>query len=355
MQQNSADTDKSVAWLTVSMLMLATSTLTLVALSAFPLYTSTRSPPDVRFFDPRRPPTRDEGWLASMMGYALSSSEKNEVIFLGDSACRAAIDPAAFEKLTQLHGYNLGIVGDLGPDVRLELARSYLSTHPRPRLVVLCVSPVGMERDVPPHWRELRDRCLDCYGAEPQQQSARLAYWIREGTLINWESQFPSPLRKNSDIRDDVFTGRDETTESYRIYDKSLRTGRGFMPLWGNKYATRLNRNQNVVLVDPVWSAGVRRLAETCRRAGVPLMIRLIPIPAEGSENLDVSQIERWPQDVAQSFPNVIIADNPRVLRYGRELMWDGTHINAGGAAKFTERLAQDAKTLMAQGRLSGK
>ncbi len=211
-----------------------------------------------------------------------------------------------------------------------------------------------MERDVPVQWRELRDRCLDCYGSEPQQLPARLAYWIREGTLINWESKFPSSLRKNPDIRDDVFTGREEKTETYRIYDKSLRTGRGFMPLWGNKYATRLNRKQNVVFVDPAWSAGVRRLAETCHQAGLSLMIRLIPIPAEGSENLDVSQIERWLQDVARSFPNVIIADNPRVLRYRHDLMWDGTHINADGAAKFTERLAQDAKTLITQGRLSG-
>ncbi len=122
MQQNLATMGKSVGWLAASMLMLATSTLTLVALSAFPLDTTLKTSPDVRFFDPRRPPTRDEGWLASMMGYALSSSERNDVIFLGDSACRAAIDPVAFEKLTQLRGYNLGIVGDLGPDVRLELA-----------------------------------------------------------------------------------------------------------------------------------------------------------------------------------------------------------------------------------------
>ena len=355
MQHTLADRGNSLAWLTASTLMLASSTLTLAALSALPLQTIAKAPPDVRFFDPRRPPTRDEGWLASMMGYALSPSEANDVVFLGDSACRAAVDPAAFEKLTQLRGYNLGIVGDLGPDVRLELARSYLSTHPRPRLVVLCVSPLGMERDVPVQWRELRDRCLNCYGSEPRQQPARLGYWIREGTLINWENRFPSSLRKHPDIRDDVFLGADETTETYRIYDNSLRTGRGFMPLWGNKYATRLNRKRNEVSVDPVWSAGVRRLAETCRQADLPLLIRLIPIPAEGSENLDVAQIEGWLQEVAQFCPNVIIADNPRVWRFRPDLMWDGTHINAQGAAKFTERLAQDAKTLITQGRLSGK
>jgi hypothetical protein len=354
MQQIVATTQKSMAWLTASTLMLATSTLTLVALSAYPLVTTTKTPPDIRFFDPRRPPTRDEGWLASMMGYALSSSERNDVVFLGDSACRAAIDPLAFERLTQLRGYNLGIVGDLGPDVRLELARSYLSSHPRPRLVVLCVSPVGMERDVPVQWRGQRDRCLDCYGSEPQQLPAKLTYWIREGTLINWEDRFPSSQRKNPDIRDDVFTGSEET-ETYRKYDNSLRMGRGFVPLWGDKYATRLNRKQNVVRVDSVWSSGVRRLAETCRRADLALLIRLIPIPAEGSESLDVSQVERWLQEVAQSFPNVIVAGNPRLLRYGHELMWDGTHTNADGAAKFTETLAHDVKALVDEGRLSPK
>jgi hypothetical protein len=355
MQQILANADKSASWLAVSALMLATCGLTFVALSIVPFNTASQTPPDVRLFDPRRPPTRDEGWLGSMMGYALSSPEKNDVVFLGDSACRAAIDPAAFERLTQLRAYNLGIVGDLGPDVRLELAHSYLSTHPLPRLIVLCVSPLGMERDVPVQWRELRDRCLDCYGSEPRQMPAKLGYWIREGTLIKWENTFPTSLRKQPDIRDDVFYGREEKTETYRSYDHSLSKGRGFMPLWGNSYATRLVRKQPVVLVDPVWTEGVRHLAETCRHANLPLLIRLIPIPAEGSESLDVSQIDGWLSEVAQAFPNVTVAENPRLLRYGHELMWDTTHISAKGAVKFTETLAHDVKQLVAHDRLSRK
>jgi|HubBroStandDraft_6_1064221.scaffolds.fasta_scaffold55080_1 hypothetical protein len=320
---------------------LGTAVLTLLLLSAMPVYTMSRTPPALRFFDPRRSPTRDEGWLVSMMDYALSSSEKNDIVFLGDSSCRAAIDPARFESLTRLRAYNLGIVGDLGPDVRLDLAQAYLSEHPLPRLMVLCVSPVGMERDVPVHWRMLRDRCLDCYGFEPLGLPGRIGYLIRQGTLMSLDKVSPSPVRDDPDIRDSRFAGReDEARETYRMYDSATRSARGFMPLWGYKHATPLQRKHETVLVDPAWYEGLRRLAATCEKVRLPLMIRLTPIPAEGSQILNFEQVAQWLKDVRSACPNAIIGSDPEIVRYPRELMWDGTHINTDGAAKFTATLA---------------
>jgi hypothetical protein len=288
-------------------------------------------------------PTRDEGWLVSMMDYALSSSEKNDIVFLGDSACRAAIDPARFERLTRLRAYNLGIVADLGPEVRLDLAQAYLSKHPPPRLMVLCVSPVGMERDVPAQWQMLRDRCLDCYGLEPLGLPGRLSYLIRQGTLLTLDKVKPFSRGNEPDLRDAPFEGgKLETKETYRMYDHSTRSARGFMPLWGNKSTTRLNRRSDLVLVDPVWCEGLRRLAATCEKARLPLMIRFVPIPAEGSENLNFGQVEQWLQDVRSACPNAIIGADPEIVRFPRELMWDATHINTDGAAKFTAKLADE-------------
>jgi hypothetical protein len=325
---------------------LGTATMTLVLLSAMPLYTMTQTPPVLRFFDPRRPPTREEGWLVSMMDYALSSSEKNDVVIFGDSACRAAVDPLRFESLTRMRAYNLGILGDLGPDVRLNLAQAYLSRHPLPRLVVLCISPVGMERDVLEQWTLLHDRCLDCYGFDPEGFPGRLAYLIRQGTLLDWDHVLPPPRTESPDIRDRRFEGReDEPRETYRMLDSASGAGRGFVPLWGNKYARRLVRKQDLVLVNPVWYAGVRRLAEACQRAGVPLLIHFVPIPADGSERLNFEQVEKWLQDVRSAFPNVIIVNDHEIPRYPRELMWDTTHINADGAAKFTATLADVVRT----------
>jgi hypothetical protein len=320
---------------------LGTAALTLLLLSAMPVYTFSRTPPALRFFDPRRLPTRDEGWLVSMMDYALSSSENNDVVILGDSACRAAVDPVQFEKLTRLHAYNLGIVGDLGPDVRLDLAEAYLSKHPLPRLIVLCFSPVGMERDVPAQWQMVRDRCLDCYGLEPLGLPARLGYLVRQGTLLTWDKMTPSARGSEPDMRDAPFeAGRLEAKETYRMYDSATRSARGFMALWGNKYATRLNRKSDLVLVDPVWHAGLEQFAATCEKAGVPLLIHFVPIPAEGSKNLNFEQVEQLLKDVRTACPKAIVGTDPQIVRYPRELMWDGTHINTEGAAEFTAKLA---------------
>jgi hypothetical protein len=315
---------------------------TLAGLSAQPCYTFRRTPPEVRYFDPRREPTREEAWLVSMMSYALGSPEKNDVIFLGDSACRAAIDPARFEKLTGLKAFNLGVVGDWGPDVRLNLAQAYLSAHPQPRLVVLGVSPLGMEHDVPEQWQALRDRCLDCYGFEPTGFPVRAAYLIRQGSLLAWAPRF----REDKDIRDTPFAGvePDAVKGNYRIYDTELRAARGYMPLWGNKHASRLKHPGQTVLVDPVWATGARRLAAACDKAGVPLMIHFLPVPALGSERLDFAQVDRWLDEVRRAWPKVIVGTDRGIPRYAPKLMWDTTHINHDGAIAFTTKLAEDVR-----------
>ena len=155
----------------------------------------------------------------------------------------------------------------------------------------------------------------------------------------------PSPVRDDPDIRDSRFAGReDEARETYRMYNSATRSARGFMPLWGYKHATPLQRKHETVLVDPAWYEGLRRLAATCERVRLPLMIRLTPIPAEGSQILNFEQVAQWLKDVRSACPNAIIGADPEIVRYPRELMWDGTHINTDGAAKFTAKLADDVR-----------
>ena len=219
--------------------------------------------------------------------------------------------------------------------------------------MVVCVSPVGMERDVPAQWQMVRDRCLDCYGFEPLGLPGRLGYLIRQGMLLTWDRVTPSARGNEPDMRDAPFEAAPyEVKETYRMYDRSMRSGRGFMPLWGNKHAMGLNRRSDVVLVDPVWYAGLRGLATTCEKAEVPLMIRFNPIPAEGSQNLNFAQVEQWIKDMRSACPKAIIGADPEIVRYPRELMWDGTHINTDGAAKFTAKLADEVRAAIGRPQL---
>ena len=240
-----------------TVLVVASILATLFVLSGASIYTFGNTAADLRFIDLRRPPTFEEAWIASTMDYAVASADKNDVIFLGDSECRTAVDTVQFESLTRLRGFNLGIVGDLGPDVRLDLVQAYLSAHLRPQIVVLCVSPVGMERDVPPEWQLMRDRCVQCYGASKPGRwlDDKQRYSLRQGALLAWADVRSAVLRERRDIRDVPLMGAE--TESYRAFD--------------NKTALcpRLHASVGKQIRDPLASCGGRRIGRSrvgCRR-----------------------------------------------------------------------------------------
>src|ERR1700722_73852 len=68
----------------------------------------------LRFLEPFRPPTYDEAVALCPVDYALSDTERNDVIFIGDSTCRCGIKTRQFEKLTSLSAYNLGSFASIG-------------------------------------------------------------------------------------------------------------------------------------------------------------------------------------------------------------------------------------------------
>jgi hypothetical protein len=334
---------------------LGTAAATLLAVTATALCCATAAPPELRFFDPRRPPTIDEAWAVSVMDYALSSDEKNDVVFLGDSACRSAAEPVQFERLTRLHAYNLGVLfGGLGPDVLQQVVRSYLLRHPRPQLLVLCPSPVCFERDVPKSYLRIRDRFLSCYRFEnPDLRSLEgilnyitsTSYMLQQGTLLAWHDVSSSLTRQHHDVRDDPLTG--ETTQTYRSREQLTRRSRGFYRLSGSGHITSLDRPGGVVGVRSDWDRGIRQLAESCQDAHVPLMIRLAPISAEASKNLNFSSVESWLADLKSTYPHLIVSGDHDPLRYRTEQCFDSIHLNLDGAGKFTAQLAQEVRAAL--------
>jgi hypothetical protein len=328
---------------------------TSAVLSVVSLYFAIGASPALRFFDPRRSPTVDEAWVVSTMDYALASAEKNDVVFLGDSICRTGIEPAQFERLTHLRAYNLGLLfGGLGPTVLPNVARSYLSRHPAPRIVVLCASPVCFERDVPSPYLPIRDRFLNCYGFDVPnvgslegslQYVASLAYNVRQGALITCDRIAWSLTGRRHDVRDDPLL--EDEQQSYRSFEWIARKTRGYYALYGTGHEANIDRADGIVLVYDAWDRGVRSLAEACEDAHVPLLIRLGPISAEASKNLNFAHLERWLEDLRHSYPHLAIARDHNVLRYAPELCFDSTHLNVNGADKFTRQVADDVRAAL--------
>ncbi len=96
---------------------------------------------DLRFLDPYRQPSIDEAMVLCAMEYAVGCNEPNEVIFLGGSSCRCGIDP----RQLRVSAHNLGSHAGLQPQAILLTLRGYLTHHPAPKLVVLCLSPISFD------------------------------------------------------------------------------------------------------------------------------------------------------------------------------------------------------------------
>ncbi len=319
----------------------------LAILGAMGFSTAQHSEPVLRFFDPRRAPTMDEAWTGCVMDYALASHANNDVIFVGDSVCRHGIDPDQFQKATGLRAYNLGILfGGLGPDVAPTIAQAYLAKHPAPRLVVFCASPVTFETEVNAAYVQLHDRFVHCFAFEaPDLRSLEgiegyagsIRYLIQQGTVLGWYR--PGDGRPR-DLRDE-FLDR-EKTQTYRSLESVTRSQLGFYPLIDKGNEASLDRRKRAVQIQSSWDREVRRLALICRETHVPLMIRLGPIEADASRDLDFGAIERWLRELKAANPELLIATEDRLPRYPAPLCYDSLHCNVAGAARFTKQLADE-------------
>jgi hypothetical protein len=309
---------------------------------------------DLRFLEPRRAPTFDDALITYSIEYALHSRDTNDVIFVGDSTCRFGVDPIQFEKLTGLRAYNLGGVGFLGPMGILLPARAYLAKHPRPQIIVACMTPfvfqVGAEqlakRNAMPG-RYAANYGPEVPGAIPWQNS--LAYFVKRGAVAAGQAVWGLLDSASPDVRDMPIT---TVKATYRTFQRELDRLHGhWVPAQAHgKVAEGARKDPSwpgqPVKVDPDWDRALRELAELCHEQGIPFLIRLTPTTNALAKTKDLKGIADWARDLQRSCPGVTVED-PIILWYAPELHWDCNHLNAQGAATFTSLVAKEVKAAL--------
>jgi hypothetical protein len=318
--------------LSSALLVLALLVSSVVAMSTVCYCVGSQSSPDYCFFDPNRAPTRDEANIAQLFNYALQSDEKNAAIFIGDSTCAASIDPAALN----VPAWNLGSFRGFGPSGFLLLTRAYLQQHPRPDVVVLIVNPFSVEVDpTVAGSAEYAQRVAPAYTPQLAGTIPRIASLARRGA---------ARISCRTDVRNMPLVGLEQ--ETFRTREAKLRNGRGFLSLPGAhaKGGAIGVPERPRLAVHPDWDRGVRSIAETCRAAGVRLLIRFGPIDQRFRDARDWSLLERW----ADSLDGATVA-KPLIIAYPPELMWDGIHLNRDGVDRFMPVVAKDVKRVLAR------
>jgi hypothetical protein len=317
-----------------TLLALMSAGATCLVVSALSYAVGRRIDPEMAFLDPRRAATIDEATIAQAIGYALRSHEMNVAVFIGDSACVSGIDP----KRLPFPAYNLGTQRGVGPSGFLITAEAYLHGHPKPRAVVLAVTPFCVETDPTSLGSgEYSDRLESAYGPELGRSPIASAGFMAKRGAVS--------LFAGADVRDLPLLGHER--ETYRTREQETRASRGFFCLpgtHGKGQGVPLERPERPVHAD--WDRGIKDMARVCAEDGVVLLIRFMPIAADVSNARNWTQLEGWARDLESTHANVRVA-RPIILPYDQSLMWDSIHINADGAGKFMPTVARDVQAAL--------
>jgi hypothetical protein len=331
--------------ISLSLAVLALITITLGVLGSVTYRIGRGLNTETRFFYAWDRPTGDEACAACAVEYALRTDDANDVIFLGDSTCRTGIDPRVFERLTGLTAYNLGSLRGVGASGFVITLKAYLLHHPRPRAVVLCVTPTCFEVKAGTLDGPLAQSFASNYGPEVSEivpLTERIAYFCKRGLWKVWKPRDQLVDRLHGqDVRDLPLKGLD--SETYHTLQRKSRDGRGFFSLPGTHGSTKMQARGGDVLIQEEWNRGIRRVAEQCEAANVPLVIRFAPVTANASKARNFEPLEAWSQDLQSSYPRTTVG-RPIVRSYDPALMWDSIHLNSAGVERFVSSLADDVR-----------
>ncbi len=337
-------------WPTVAVLAVGSATLAALAGASYSIGRgTTENAPELRFLDRRRPPTADEACLTFLGEYSLRSHEANDVIFLGDSGCRGDIDPLAFERRTGLRAYNLGTFGSSGPSIIVAAAKAYLSSHPRPRAVVLCLLPISLRYEAKTQVGTVAWRFAEAYASQSDRPAATdlgsgfgaVAYAIRRGASHAGIELRSLGSREPSDVLHLPLIGM--LNETYLTWSEKLRAQRGRWILPGEHQANESLIPKQAGFVSPDWDRQLDDLARLCEAARIPLVFHIAPMRADMKATFAFSQATHSIEAVGARNPTVIL-ERPILSYCDPALCWDSMHLNDKGAAEFTAMVAHDVE-----------
>ncbi|HEV8000900.1 MAG TPA: hypothetical protein VGP63_13535 [Planctomycetaceae bacterium] len=300
---------------------------------------------EMRFLFTWLAPDIDEASALCPVEYALRTADGNDVIFLGDSTCRTGVDPARFETLTGLSAYNLGSLRGIGAAGFVITAKAYLLHHPKPRALVLCVTPTCFEVEAGTVGGPLSGQFVSNYGPEVAEfvpLIARVSYFSKRGVWSVWPRIDVAKERMHGqDVRDVPLRGY--KTETYHSLQRKTRESRGFFALPGLHGPPKGIGGAEATLVQDEWDQGIRRLAQVCDAADVALLIQFTPVTAQVAAARDFGPLETWSQGLESTYKRLTVA-RPIVLVYEPQDMWDYIHLNAAGVERFVPLVAKNVQ-----------
>jgi hypothetical protein len=231
------------------------------------------------------------------------------------------------------------------------ILQAYCQHHPRPRVVVLALTPDSFDVEPGNGIGGWPDRFRRSYGPD---RTARLMvpdniesleYFARRGVGLARAFWADSTAHHRFDPLTQPLIG--DAKYTYVTLQQKVARTRGYWSLGGQHWPGGTAPPTKVKMpVAPSWDTGLRELADVAEANGVPLVFRMVPLV--DSMTTDFGPVREWLKEVERDHRHFTVI-RPEVLHYNSELCWDYQHLNAGGVAEFTRSLAKDVAAVLSR------
>jgi hypothetical protein len=242
-------------------------------------------------------------------------------------------------------------MGALGLEGYRLILQLYLRHHPKPRAVVLAVTPDDFDAEIPAAFGATPHRFRWAYGPHrggtlrlPEDLES-VEFFARRGVgvgLALWENR---RAERPFDPRGEFLEGGNKYT--YLSLERRIRQSRGFWALLGKHFAIGTDApNKPTVTVAAQWDPGIKELARIADANGIALIVRLVPIV--DTVKTDYEPVRTWLSTLPRDCPHLTVI-RPEILFYSPDLCWDYQHLNAEGVAAFSRSLGKDVARSLSQ------
>jgi len=294
-----------------------------------------------RFYNPAVAPDIAESIVQWQVAHATLVNERQDLILLGDSACLAGLLAGELMEETGLKTWNLGTFGFTYTDGHADILELFIERNGPPRFLIYYTSYYPLARHL--GTREVRSWL------------GRLRNWLAPAEQTSY--LFPS-LRYRRELRDVLWAlGREEITYagldvprdnfgSDNEVRRELWENRGSFPR-GAEEVFPEDRFEDGISWRPAFhpdcEEGLRRIAETAREYGFPVLYLFSPLP-EAADNktvrLQVADLETNLERVFAPYPEVSL-HQPFLRFYPDDHCMDMRHLTFIGTKRHTAEITR--------------
>lgn len=267
--------------------------------------------------------------------YIYSDNDNSEVIFLGDSRMKAAVNPMIIDDAA----YNLALGGGTSIEMYYTLV-NYLEHHPCPKKVIIGFAPIHYtsaevyyKRSLYFHYLPISNVIESQYNIFKENKipiQQQIKGWL---DVIQYTMRMPTKYYRT--IIESKLARAEVNT---REYEKVFMC-RGHRLFGIKNYHNGLNQEAKAegFVFMPVQDYYLRKILDICHANEIPVFIEQLPMnPASYNKMISNGYYKGYCAYLEELSKLPYVAINKNILCYDADMFGDSNHLNLNGSKKFS-------------------